>query len=201
MFRKSRRKPGRGPGTKQTGPRFVAVPDHCRRRMVVLRAPGTGFPRMAMLAVLAAITLSAAMLAGTMEAPNAADQEKHAAACPDANSVWEDVAAGDLETDLFETSTNRFVISHELLDLEPGGGPVPGLYAIIEDGRGQNVDSGRIPGPTPGGALMEHLKPNEGRYVVDAEPGSYRLHISPQMWDQRYALTVEECGVPSSGEA
>ncbi len=34
-----------------------------------------------------------------------------------------------------------------------------------------------------------------GRYVVDAAPGSYRLEISPSKSDQRYALTVEECGV------
>ena len=42
-----------------------------------------------------------------------------------------------------------------------------------------------------------------GRYVVDAAPGNYRLDVSPSKPDRKYALTVEECGVPASlsGEA
>jgi hypothetical protein len=35
-----------------------------------------------------------------------------------------------------------------------------------------------------------------GRSVVDTEPGSYRLAVSPSKSDRRYALIVEECGVP-----
>jgi hypothetical protein len=37
-----------------------------------------------------------------------------------------------------------------------------------------------------------------GRYVVDAAPGSYRLDITPSKPDRRYAVTIEECGVPAS---
>ena len=37
-----------------------------------------------------------------------------------------------------------------------------------------------------------------GRYVVDAAPGSYRLGVSPSKPYRKYALTVEECGVPAS---
>jgi hypothetical protein len=34
-----------------------------------------------------------------------------------------------------------------------------------------------------------------GHTIVDVEPESYRLDITPSESDQRYALTVEECGV------
>jgi hypothetical protein len=35
-----------------------------------------------------------------------------------------------------------------------------------------------------------------GRTVVDAAPGSYRVAVSPSESDRRYAVLVEECGVP-----
>ncbi len=41
---------------------------------------------------------------------------------------------------------------------------------------------------------MGYLKPNMGRYVVDAPPGSYGLSIDPGGWGKRYAVKVEECG-------
>jgi hypothetical protein len=31
---------------------------------------------------------------------------------------------------------------------------------------------------------------------VDAEPGSYIVAVSPSKADRRYAVLVEECGVP-----
>lgn len=171
-----------------------AVPDH-RQRGVWMSRPPLAPRTVVVLAVLAAITLTAAMLAGSVKAEDEADQEKHAAACPDANPVREDVATGDLETDLFETSTNRFVISYARLDLEKGDRMTPS-FATIQDEQGRDVSSGKIPDPHPGRPLMAHLKPNEGRYVVNAAPGSYQIRIDPGAWDKRYALTVEECGVP-----
>ncbi|MCA1718824.1 MAG: hypothetical protein LC781_19030 [Actinobacteria bacterium] len=56
------------------------------------------------------------------------------------------------------------------------------------------------PSPTSGDPVRIDLRPNMGRSVVDA-PGSYRLDVSPSKPDRKYALTVEECGIPSSGEA
>ncbi len=67
--------------------------------------------------------------------------------------------------------------------------------------QGREVSDGKIPGPSAEGPLMGYLKPNMGRYVVDAPPGSYGLSVDPGAWDKRYAVKVEECGVPSSGEA
>jgi hypothetical protein len=50
--------------------------------------------------------------------------EKHAAnpeeECPDAEVVEEYLATGDLQTDLFEIGTNRFVVSYEILNLQKG---------------------------------------------------------------------------------
>jgi len=37
-----------------------------------------------------------------------------------------------------------------------------------------------------------------GRTIVDAKPGSYRVAVSPSESNRRYALTVEECGVPGT---
>ncbi len=125
--------------------------------------------------------------------------EKHAARpeeeCPDANPVLEDVATGDLETDHFETHTERFVISYEVLKLQAGQA-MPTLFATVEDEDGRSVSSGYIPSPQPGDPVRIDLRPNMGRTIVDAEPGSYRVAISPSKSDRRYALTVEECGVP-----
>jgi hypothetical protein len=36
---------------------------------------------------------------------------------------------------------------------------------------------------------------------VNVIAGSYRLDVTASKSDRRYALTVEECEVPSSGEA
>ena len=62
---------------------------------------------------------------------------------------------------------------------------------------------GAGPSPTPGDPVPVDLRPSIGRYVVDTAPGSYRLDVSPSKPDRKYALTVEECGVPPSlsGEA
>ena len=173
--------------------RLIALPDHRQRRMVLLRPPGT-LPRKAMLVVLAMIALLTIVAVAGVKAQGEPDPEQHAAACSDANRVWEGVATGDLETDLFETNTNRFVISYARLDLEKDDRMTPS-FATVQDEQGRHVSSGKIPGPKPGGPLMEHVKPNEGRYVVDAVPGSYQISIDPGAWTKRYALTVEECGV------
>ncbi|MDP8973119.1 MAG: hypothetical protein M3N45_08035 [Actinomycetota bacterium] len=145
--------------------------------------------------VLAMVALLAIVAVAGVRAQGEPDPEQHAAACPDANRVWEGEATGDLQTALFETSTNRFVISYARLDLEKGDWMTP-AWTAVEDERRRSITSGKIPGPRPGGPLMAHLKPNEGRYVVDAAPGSYRLNIDPGAWDKRYAVSVEECGEP-----
>ena len=58
--------------------------------------------------------------------------EKHAAnpeeECPDAEVVEEYSATGDLQTDLVEIGTNRFVVSYEILNLQEGRA-LPSLYA------------------------------------------------------------------------
>lgn len=170
------------------------VMDHHQRRMWVPRPPLV--PRVALLVVLVVIALLAVVVTtgavgaqGTLEP----DPERHAAACPDASVVWEDTTTGTLETDLFETNTNRFVISYARLDLEKGDRMTPS-FATVQDEQGRDVSSGKIPGPTPGGPLMEHVKPNEGRYVVDAVPGSYQISIDPGAWTKGYAVKIEECG-------
>jgi hypothetical protein len=111
----------------------------------------------------------------------------------------EDVATGDLETDLFETRTDRFIVSYEILQLQPGSEPT--LQATVEDEERRTISSGKIPSPQPADPVRKDLTPNMGRTIVDTAPGSYRLEISPSKSDRRYALTVEECGVSSSGEA
>ncbi len=68
------------------------------------------------------------------------------------------------------------------------------FYASVEDENGREASGGKIPGPTPEGSLMEYLRPNMGRYVVDAPPGRYRLNVDPGAWDKRYTIKIEECG-------
>lgn len=183
------------PRTRWLRPRSPVM-DHHQRRMWVPRPPLV--PRVALLVVLVVIALLAVVVTtgavgaqGTLEP----DPERHAAACPDASVVWEDTTTGTLETDLFEVSTQQFVVTHEMLDLEVGDGMGPFLVSV-EDEQGREVSSGPTSGPRPGGPLMEELHPNMGRYVVDAAPGSYRLGVDPGGWGKRYAVTVEECGVP-----
>ncbi len=125
--------------------------------------------------------------------PDGEDAPSPQEECPDANPVWEDVATGDLETDLFETRTDRFIVSYEILQQQPGG--VPSLYATVEDEDGQTISSGKIPSPQPGDRVRIDLTPNMDRMIVDAEPGSYRLDVSPSKPDRRYAVLVEECRV------
>jgi hypothetical protein len=104
------------------------------------------------------------------------------------------VATGDSETDLFETRTDRFIVSYEVLQLQPGQG-MPSFHATIEDEDGRDIASGYIPSPQPGEPVRIDLTLNMGRTIVDAEPGSYRVTISPSKPDRRYALLVEECGL------
>lgn len=101
---------------------------------------------------------------------------------------------GDLETDLFETHTDRFVVSYELLNLQEGKA-LPSFQAMVEDEDGQSIASGKIPTPQPGDPVRMDLTPNMGRTIVDAEPGSYRVAMSPSNADRRYAILMEECGV------
>jgi hypothetical protein len=174
--------------------------------MVLLRPPGTLATRITVLAGLAAITLMAAMLVGGVKAgplaqqpqigsgPDAENAPGPQEECPDAEIVHERLATGDLETNLFETSTDRFIVSYEVLQLQPGQG-MPSFHATIEDEDGQIISSGYIPSPHPGDPVRIDLRPNMGRTIVDAEPGSYRVAISPSKSDRRYAVTVEECGV------
>ena len=155
-------------------------------------------PKKALLVVFALVVLLVvgSLSIGAVSAQDEPDPERHAAACPDLNPMWEGEARGDLETNLFEISTQQFVVTYEILDLEVGM-TMPTLYASVEDEQGRDVSSGKIPGPVPGGPLMEQLRPNMGRYVVNAPPGSYRLDINSSRleWrDWRYAVTVEECG-------
>jgi hypothetical protein len=137
---------------------------------------------------------------GKMVGPDTENAPSPQEECPDANPVWKGVGTGDLETDLFETRTDRFVVSYEVLERRQQG-VMPSLYATVEDEDGRSISSGTIPSPQPGDPVRKDLTPNMGRTIVDAEPGSYRLDVSPSKSDRRYALTVEECGVPSSGEA
>ena len=69
------------------------------------------------------------------------------------------------------------------------------MNASVEDEDEQTTFNGTIPSPQPGNSVRIDLRPNMGRTIVDVEPGSYRLDITPSESDQRYALTVEECGV------
>ena len=112
--------------------------------------------------------------------------------CPDAEVVWEGIGTGDLDTNLFETRTDRFIVSYEVLNLQVGGA-LPSLYATVEDGDGQNISSGEIPSPQPGDRVRIDLRPNMGRTIVDTEPGSYKVAVSPSKADRRYAVLVEEC--------
>ena len=181
-----------------------ALPDHRRRRMVLLRPPGTLATRITVLAVLAAIALMAAMLAGGVKdgplaqqpqigpGPDAENAPGPQEECPDAEIVYERLATGDLETNLFETSTDRFIVSYEVLQLQPGQG-MPSFHATIEDEDGRDIASGTIPSPQPGDPVRIDLRPNMGRTVIDAPPGSYRVDISPSKIDRRYARLVEEC--------
>ena len=132
---------------------------------------------------------------GKMVGPDAEIAPSPQEECPDANPVLEDVATGDLETDLFETSTDRFIVSYELLNLAKGR-ELPTLYATVKHEDGRTISSGKIPTPQPGDRVRIDLTPNMGRTIVDASPGSYRVALSPSKSDRRYALLVEECGVP-----
>jgi hypothetical protein len=127
--------------------------------------------------------------------PDGKDAPSPQEECPDANPVLEDVATGDLETDLFDTHSDRFIISYEILELQPGSGLLT-LNAAVEDENGRSISSGKIPSPQPGDPVRIDLTPNMGRTIVDTAPGSYRLEISPSKSDRRYAVLVEECGVP-----
>ncbi len=109
--------------------------------------------------------------------------------------MYERLAKGDLETDLFGVGTDRFIVSYEVLQLQPHQ-EIPTLHATIEDEDGQIISSGYIPSPQPGEPVRNDLRPDMGRTIVDAEPGSYRVAISPSEADRRYVVLVEECGVP-----
>jgi hypothetical protein len=78
---------------------------------------------------------------GKMVGPDAEHAPSPEEECPDANPVWEGMATGDLETDLFETHTDRFIVSYEILEQYPGS--VPNLYATVEDEDGRSVSRGR----------------------------------------------------------
>ena len=109
--------------------------------------------------------------------------------------MWEGVAAEGLETGLFETRTDRFIVSYKILQLQPGR-VVPTLQATVEDEDGRRASSGKILSPQPGDPVRIDLTPNMGRTIVDTEQGSYRVAVSPSKADRRYAILVEECGVP-----
>ena len=132
---------------------------------------------------------------GKMVGPDAENAPSPQEECPDAAPVWEGVATGDLETDLFETRTDRFIVSYEVLERRQQGA-LPNLWATVEDENGRSISSGKIPSPQPGDPVRIDLTPDMGRTIVDAEPGSYRVAISPSKSDRRYALLVEECEVP-----
>ena len=70
-----------------------------------------------------------------------------------------------------------------------------------EDGQGQEVSSAELPAPGRGGRVTDspHLEPNEGRYVVDPPPGSYRLSMDPGGCE-RYAVKIEECAVQTGAQ-
>ena len=57
---------------------------------------------------------------------------------------------------------------------------------------------GECPGARgcPGNPVRIDLRPNMSRTIADAEPGSYRVAVSPSESDHTYTLTVQECGVP-----
>ena len=181
-----------------------ALPDHRRRKMVLLRPPGTLATRITVLAVLAAIALMTAMLAGGVKdgplaqqpqigpGPDAENAPGPQEECPDAEIVHERLATGDLEANLFETSTDRFIVSYEVLQLQPDQ-RMPSFHATIEDENGRSISSGEIPSPQPGDPVRKDLTPNMGRTIVDAEPGSYRVALRPSESDRRYAVMVEEC--------
>ncbi len=129
-------------------------------------------------------------------------EAKHAVACPDADTVRESTATGDFETDLFEVGASRFVVIVERLDLEVGDKMTP-FYVSVEEEQGREASRGRTPDLTPEGPLMRErgVSPKQGRYVVESPPGSYRLNVDPSPWGKRYGVKIEECGIPSSGEA
>jgi hypothetical protein len=129
---------------------------------------------------------------GKMVGPDGKDAPSSHEECPDANPVWEGIGTGDLESDLFETRTDRFIVSYEMLE-RPQERGIPTLSATVEDEDGRDISSGTIPSPRPGEPVRKDLTPNMGRTIVDAEPGSYRLDITPSKSDRRYAVLVEEC--------
>lgn len=115
--------------------------------------------------------------------------------------MWESAASGGLQTDLFETTTGRFVISYEFPLTEEDTQPT--LHVSVEDESGQEITVNTALAVVAGGppGSLRGVDTDKYEFVVDAEPGSYRLDVTPSDPDRRYALTVEECGVPSSGEA
>jgi hypothetical protein len=123
------------------------------------------------------------------DAENASGPEEE---CPDAEVVWEGLGKGDLETNLFEAHTDRFIVSYDILQLPKKG--MPSLYATVENESGRSISSGHIPSPRPGDPVRSDLTPDMGRAVVDTPPGTYKVAISPSDPDRRYAVLVEECG-------
>jgi hypothetical protein len=67
---------------------------------------------------------------------------------------------------------------------------------MVEDEDGRFISSDKVPSPRPGDPVRTDLRPNIGRTIVDAEPGSYKVTVSPSKSDRRYAVLVEECEVP-----
>ena len=95
---------------------------------------------------------------GKMVGPDAENAPTPQEECPNANPVWDDVATGDLETDLFETSTDRLVVSYEVLERARERG-LPSFRATIEDEDGRSISSGKIPSPQPGDPFVKISRP------------------------------------------
>ena len=93
---------------------------------------------------------------GKMNGPDAENAPSPQEECPDAEPVWEGVGTGELETDLFDTHTDRFIVSYEVLE-RPQERGLPSLSATVEDEDGRSISSGKIPSPQPGVPVRKDL--------------------------------------------
>ena len=146
-----------------------------------------------------AVLIVAAIAVYTEVSP---DANSKSLSCPGAESrqvLREYAHTGNLETDLFESATGRFIVSYEFPDVDsPGSGPQPSLHVAVEDESGKEVMGNTALGAVA--AAKDSVRGTDSEagkheFAVGVLPGSYRLNIDAGAWDKRYALTVEECRV------
>jgi hypothetical protein len=111
--------------------------------------------------------------------PDGKDAPSPQEECPDANPAWEGVGTGDLETDLFEVGTDRFIVSYEILGLQPGSGLLT-LDAAVEDENGRSISSGKISSPQPDDPVRIDLTPNTGRHHCGRRAGQLHSRGEPE---------------------